>query len=750
MVSTYLFRIARWCFFHRRRVLAAWLVLVAAMIAVAVASGGKTNDEFTIPGTESQRVTDLLEVKLPTLSGAQTTVVFATPPGTKVTDSGPRAGIEQAMANLAKVPGVAQATDPFQGGGPISQNGQVALGNLQWSGQPPDIKDSTLDQAKKAVAPAQAAGVEVEYNGSVYPGWRVVPSELPEIVGLIVAFIILLITFGSLVAAGMPIMTAVIGVVTIVMVVTALAAVMTIASTSTTVAIMLGLSCGIDYGLFIIARHRDGVLRGMPPDQAVGLAAGTAGSSVVFAAGTVIIALCGLVVVGIPFLTIMGFAAAGAVLLAMLLSLTLVPAMLGFAGLRIKNFSRFPFGKEHSARIAAQTVQAPEKARGWRWARFVVHHRIPVLVGGVALLVLLALPALKAQLGLPGASSNPKDTTSRKAYDIITANFGPGYNGPLLVVADGVQSQQQVQQITAGLAKQPGVANASALALQNGTSVIRVVPTTGPNYPQTADLVHDLRDNRTAIAAGSGANVLVGGVTASNIDVSSKLSSALPTFLIVVVGLAFILLTFAFRTIWVPIKSIIGFLLSVGAAFGMQVALFQWGWGQTLFDITKSETISFLPIIMIAIIFGLSSDYEVFVVSRIKEDFTKHGEAVEAVRRGAGTASRVVTAAALIMFSIFVAFIVSPTPTIKVIGFSFAAGVFLDAFVVRLTLVPAVMALAKSGFWYHPQWFAKYVPDPDIEGERLQEQLAHHSGVATGLDTDGAVLETGPGTTARD
>jgi putative drug exporter of the RND superfamily len=289
------------------------------------------------------------------------------------------------------------------------------------------------------------------------------------------------------------------------------------------------------------------------------------------------------------------------------------------------------------------------------------------------------------------------------------------------------------------------VAAATPVAQNGSTAVIRVVPTTGPNDTRTATLVHHLRDNRTAIAAGSGANILIGGLTASNIDVSAKLSSALPVFLAVVIGLAFILLTFAFRTIWVPIKSIIGFLLSVGAAFGLTVALFQWGWGQTVFNVTKSETISFLPIIMIAIIFGLSSDYEVFVVSRIKEDFTHTGEAVPAVRRGAGRASRVVTAAALIMFSIFVAFLVSPTPTIKTIGFSFAAGVFLDAFVVRLTLVPAVMALAKSGFWYHPQWFAKYVPDPDIEGERLQEQMAHHEGVATDLDANAAdAAGTGP------
>jgi RND superfamily putative drug exporter len=251
-----------------------------------------------------------------------------------------------------------------------------------------------------------------------------------------------------------------------------------------------------------------------------------------------------------------------------------------------------------------------------------------------------------------------------------------------------------------------------------------VIPKTGPDVKATATLVHHIRDERASIEGTTGAHVLIGGTTASNIDVSSKLSSALPVFLIVVVGLAFVLLTFAFRTILVPIKSIIGFLLSVVAAFGAQVAIFQWGWGKSLFNITPSETISFLPIIMLAIIFGLSSDYEVFVVSRIKEDYTKTGDARGAVERGTGLSARVVTAAALIMFSIFVAFMVTKDPTIKAIGFSFAVGVFLDAFVVRLTLVPAIMAIVRAKLWYHPPWFAKYVPDPDIEGEKLEHKFA--------------------------
>jgi RND superfamily putative drug exporter len=445
---------------------------------------------------------------------------------------------------------------------------------------------------------------------------------------------------------------------------------------------------------------------------------------VVFAALTVIIALCGLTVVGIPFLTVMGLAAAASVAIALLIALTLLPAMLGFAGTRVAKFTRLPLLGAHAARVARRSAADPDSPAGAGWARFVVRHRIPVLVGGVALLGILAIPAAKIQLGLPSGASQSTDNTQRKAYDLTTEGFGAGFNGALLIVAQDVAAPADTQQIAGTLAKMPDVAQVTPLAAQNGTSLIRLIPKSGPNDAATAHLVHTLRDDRAAIEGSTGAHILVGGTTASNIDVSSKLSSALPIFLIVVVGLAFILLTFAFRTILVPIKSILGFLLSMAAALGAQVAMFQWGWGKHLFGITPSETISFLPIIMLAIIFGLSSDYEVFVVSRIKEEYTKDGDARRAVQRGTGLSARVVTAAAMIMFSIFVAFMFTKDPTIKAIGFSFAVGVFLDAFVVRLTLVPAVMAIVRSKLWYHPEWFAKYVPDPDIEGQRLEHELA--------------------------
>ena len=723
-MSTYLYRLAQFAFRRRRLVLAVWIAAAIAAIAIAQASGGKTNDNFTIPGTEAQNASNILSAKLPAFSGGQSTIVFATTNGSgTVTDPAAKAAIESAMTKVKSIPQVSSVVDPFQGK-LVSQSGKVALGQVQWSAKPTEVKDANLNALKVAMKPVQADGVQVEYNGSVYPGWRQVLSEAPELIGLVVAFVILMITFGAFAAAGLPILSAIIGVVTTLMGITAVASVLSIASASTTVALMLGLSCGIDYGLFILSRHRTNLLNGMTPEESVPLAVGTAGSSVVFAGLTVIIALCGLTVVGIPFLTVMGLAAAASVAVALLIALTLLPAMLGFAGMKVATFARLPLLGARAERVARRSAADPDSPAGAGWARFVVRYRLPVLIGAVVLLGVLAIPATKIQLGLPSGASQSTATTQRKAYDLTTEGFGAGFNGALLVVAQGVDSPADTQQIAGALAKMPDVAQVSPLAAQNGISLIQLIPKSGPNDSATTNLVHTLRNDRAAIEGQTGGHILIGGTTASNIDVSSKLSSALPVFLAVVVGFAFVLLTFAFRTILVPIKSILGFLLSMAAALGAQVAMFQWGWGEHIFGITPSQTISFLPIIMLAIIFGLSSDYEVFVVSRIKEEFTKNGDARRAVQRGTGLSARVVTAAALIMFSIFVSFMFTNDPTIKAIGFSFAVGVFLDAFVVRLTLVPAVMAIIRSRLWYHPEWFAKYIPDPDIEGLRLENNLA--------------------------
>ncbi|WP_194907049.1 MMPL family transporter [Catenulispora rubra] len=716
-MSVYLYRLARWCFRRRRTVLGIWLVAVFATVLIAQAGGGKTSNTFTIPGTEAQQVVSVLQQKLPAASGGSTQVVFAVRDGS-VADPAGTAAIDQAVAQLGKLPQVAAVTNPFQAKS-ISPDGKVALATVSYDVAASDVKTSTVDDLDPAVAAARHAGLDVEFSG-VHPQPGAGASS--EAVGLLVALVVLVITFGSLLAGGLPIVTALVGVLISMMGLTALSAVVQIASASTAVATMLGISCGIDYSLFILSRYRAHLVEGHEPEEAAGRAAGTAGSSVVFAGLSVVIALCGLAVVGIPFLTVMGFAAAGTVLVALLIALTLLPAALGFVGHRAARFSRLP-GLRRARKATTTSVTDPTKLTGTRYAAWVVRHRFPVLIVGVLMLSALALPALRIDLGVPGASSEPTSQTDRRAYDLTTAHFGPGFNGPLTVLAEDVTNPAQAQQVATNLGRQPGVAASSVATVTDGIALVTVVPTTGPNDKATTDLVHRIRADRAQFEAGTGTHILIGGVAATNIDVSGKLGSALPVFLITIVGLAFLLLTFAFRTILVPIKSIIGFLLSAAAALGAQVAVFQWGWFKKVFDIEPSQTLSFLPIILLAVLFGLSSDYEVFVVSRIKEHFTKTGDAREAVVHGAGRSARVVAAAALIMASVFASFIFTNDATTKAIGFSFAIGVLLDAFVVRLTLVPALMAIAGERIWYHPKWYAKHVPDPDIEGEKLEEKL---------------------------
>jgi putative drug exporter of the RND superfamily len=729
-MSRYLSRLGRFSFRHRRAVLAAWLLVLGLAAALAVVSGGKTSDTFTVPGTQSQQAVDMLQQRIPAFAGASTQVIVVARDGAKVTTTATRDGVEASLAKFRDVPQVAVVSDPFQSRA-VSPNGRAALITVQYAVPVASVQAATLSALDAAAAPARSAGAEVEFSGSVYPGSAVKSSETPELVGIVAGFVILLITFGTVIAAGIPLLTAIIGVGIGLLGITALGSVVTISSASTALAIMLGLSCGIDYALFIASRHRANLLRGMSVEDAVALAVGTSGSSVVFAALTVIVALCGLTIVGIPFLSVMGLAAAGTVAVALLIAITLLPALLGFAGHRVTRFVRLPRTRRrgapgHAAATARRAAADPGSTAGGAWGRFVVRHRVAVLVLGVAFLGVIALPATRLSLGLPAANATPASSTGYKSYALTSEMFGPGYNGPLLVVADLSHATDSgaAQQVTAILRGQPGVVSATQATVQDGAAVIKVIPASGPGDAATASLVQRIRGDAPAIAAQSGARILVGGTTASNIDTSQKLSSALPLFLAVITVLALALLTLAFRTILVPVKSIIGFLLSAFAAFGAEVAVFQWGWARHLLGITPSQTISFLPILMIAIIFGLSSDYEVFLVSRIKEEFTRTGDATAAVEHGTGLSARVVSAAALIMFTVFAAFMFGGNVTIKAVGFSLAVGVLLDAFVVRLTLVPAVMSLAGSRIWYHPRWFARHVPDLDIEGARLEPDAA--------------------------
>lgn len=724
-MSRFLFTLGAASFRRRWLVLGTWLAVLLGVALAFVGFRGEPSDNFSIPGTESQRAVEQLQQNLPEYSGAQTQITFAAPQNLAVTDPRFAAPIDQAVQTLNAIPDIAAAAGPNQTK-QISPDGRIALGTVQWKAPIGEVSDGALTELENAMKPVQDAGLQVEYSGAVFPGYKVAVPHLPEIIGIGAAFLILLITFGAVVAAGLPIVTAAIGVGIGALGIFVVAAFVDMPTASLSLALMLGLSCGIDYALFILNRYRNNLLLLMPRQKAAGLAVGTAGGAVVFAALTVIIALCGLAVVGIPFLTYMGISAAVSVLIAMLIALTLLPALFGFAGGKVAKFIEPPLQPGRPKEVAQVAAYTPQRTMGAAWARFVVRFRKPLLLGGSAALIVIGLPSLGMHLGLPSGSSQPESNTSRQAYDLTAEHLGPGFNGPLLVVADLTgATPDAAQTIASNIAREDGVVAATPAGGDQRTAVIQVIPETGPNDTATADLVRQIRADRDAIQADTGATFLVGGNTASNIDTSDKLAAALPVFLVVVVGLAFILLTIAFRAALVPITSIVGFLLSVFAAMGVQVAIFQWGWGADLLGVTPGETISFLPIIALAIIFGLSSDYEVFVVSRIREELSNtdsDSAALDAVRSGVGLSARVVTAAALIMFGVFIAFLAAGDPIIKSVGLTLAVGVFLDAFVVRLTLIPAVMAMLGDRMWSRSKWFDRYVPDLDIEGTALESE----------------------------
>ncbi|MFE7742838.1 MMPL family transporter [Nocardia sp. NPDC057455] len=732
-MSRYLFALGRTVARLRWWVVAVWLVLLACAIGFAAVSGGKTTDNFTIPNTESQDAVSLLKQQMPAYSGAQMQVVFATPGSIKVTDSQPSAEIEQVMAGMRGLAQVATVVDPFEAK-TISPDQRVALGSVQFSVPVGDVTEETLDGVDHLAVPARAAGLEVEFSGAVYPGFTAEIPETPEILGIAAAFVILLITFGAVVAAGLPIVTALIGVAIGLTGILGVAAFVDVPAAATSLALMLGLSCGIDYALFILSRHRHNIVLGLAAGESIPLAVGTAGSSVVFAAVTVIIALCGLAVAGIPFLTVMGLTAAGAVLVAMLVALTLLPALLGFAGETVARFVSPPLHPGRPEEVARIAAYEPERTVGHSWGRFVTRYRLPLLVLGTGVLIVLAIPVTRIHLGLPSGESQPESSTAHKAYELVSRSFGPGFNGPLLMVTDlsRATAPDAARTLMDRLRAEPDVAAVQPAGSGDGLLLIQVVPTTGPDDEATAQLVTRLRDNRDRIEANTGATFLIGGTTAANIDTSNRLAEALPIFLLVVVGLALVLLTIAFRTVLVPLSSIAGFILSVFAALGVQVAVFQWGWGAGFFVVTQAQTLSFLPIIILAIIFGLSSDYQIFVVSRIKEEYSRTGDATGSVQNGVAHSARVVSAAALIMFAVFVAFTWVDNPVVKPLALTLAIGVLLDAFVVRLTLVPAVMALVGERMWYHPRWFGRYVPDLDIEGTELDKECTASAVRATG------------------
>ena len=605
-MASILYRWGRVAFTHRGRMLLFWVALLAVIAACGIAFQGPTSSTFSIPGTEGQRAIDLLNQKFPGTGGTTATIVFAVPAGQTLTGLRTQAAVRQTLALARKAPQVENVTDPFTDG-TLSSNKSIAYANVTYPVSVDNVTSAAADALANSAGPARAAGIQVEFGGGVVTSSSGTLSA--EAISLILAYIILAVTFGSLLAAGVPLLMAVVGVGLGVLGLTALSGTVAESSTSPVLAIMLGLAVGIDYSLFIVSRHRQQLADGMVPLESAGRAVATSGSAVIFAGLTVVIALAGLSIVNIPFLTVIGLAAAGTVAVSVLLAISLLPAVLGFFGPRM--------GKGIFRRQGA-----PPARMALGWARFVTGRPLPVLLVSVALLVLLALPALHLRLGLPGANTQPTSSTERRAYDLLTTGFGPGFNGPLTIViyapSKDSKAVAKAEQVLVGL---PDVA-AVGQPVRNkagDVTIVGVVPRSAPDSKATEDLVSLVRAKAAPLHAQSNVEMLVTGTTAVNIDVSNKVGAALPLFAAVVVILALILLGLAFRSILVPIKAVLGYLLSISASLGVAVSVFQDGHFASLLGVPSTgPIISFLPVILVGILFGLAMDYEVFLVSRMR------------------------------------------------------------------------------------------------------------------------------------
>jgi len=765
MLGKKLHNLGAFAFSHPWRFVAFWVALIAILGVLALQFIQPTSSAISIPGTDAQKAIDRADALFPSSGKGTGRIVFKAADGKKIADY--KTQITDLSTKIATVDGVSAVIDPFSQPTFISESGTIAYEQVQLKESTGSITPETLDAINTAVNAARTNGLEVESAGDLITR---TPGEIlgiGEITGVLLALIVLFITLGSLVAAGMPLITAIVAISVSMAGLFSLSKLIEINATTPVLAVMLGLAVGIDYSLFIINKYRRLALDGYSYKDAAARAIGTAGNAVIFAALTVVIALAALSIVNIPFMTLMGLSGAGTIAIAALVSISLVPAMLGIVGRRV-------FSKKLRTKVETAQAQGAKKIHSvnpnsvwFKWGLKITKHPIIALVISIAIIGVIALPVKDLQLGLPTDQYAATSSTQRKAYDLLTEGFGVGFNAPLTVVVEGLPavtdtdratirtqliaaaSQQgmttlpttaaeqaaasaklnatveqyaklaQLNKVAENIAKVANVDQAlPAAAIDNGTAgIIQVIPDSAPADKATAALIEKLRntDEQKTLTGSDKITLSVTGATALQNDINSKLGAALPQYLIVVVGLSLILLIVAFRSILVPVKATIGFLLSVLAMFGSLVAVFQWGW----FGLSDAPgpIISFIPIISIGIIFGLAMDYEFFLVSSMHEAYMQTKNAKDAVARGFGVGSKVVTAAAIIMISVFAGFITNHDQTIQSIGFGLAVGILVDAFLVRMTIVPAVMTLLGNAAWWIPKWLDKRLPNISIEGE---------------------------------
>ncbi|TQS17579.1 MMPL family transporter [Microbispora hainanensis] len=756
-MAVFFYRVGRWAFRRRRLVGVLWVgvLLVVGFLGVRAPSSG--DEALRMPGTESQQAFDLLAERFPGTNpeAAEARLVFQASDGRQVTATADKAAIEKALDTLEGSAQVDSVSDPFTSGA-VSKDGTMAYSRINYTVGADDLTQEAKQTLQAAADQARDAGLTVEFGGTALLTQPQTGAST-ELIGLGVAAVVLFLTLGSVIAAGLPLMTALVGVLISLMGIFALARPLGLTSTVSILSLMLGLAVGIDYSLFITSRFRDERARGREPAEAAGRAVGTAGSAVVFAGATVFVALAGLSVVGVPELTKMGLASAGTVLISVVIALTLVPALFGFFGDRLLpravrrslgagrshlrgrrstgiggTVANEPFAPNVAGTAAAGSSTAYGKRPGIavRWARFLVRRRLAALLVGVIGLGVAAVPAFSLELGIPGDESKPVTNTQRRAYDLLSEGFGPGFNGPLTVVVDASQAadaQAAADTVARTVRDVDGVVSVGAPVFNpaKDTAVLTAIPASAPNTDETRDLVHHIRSAVDAVEDDTHTSIAVTGRTAVIVDVSESIYGALVIYLAVIIGFAVILLLVVFRSILVPLKAALGFLLSVGAAFGVVVAVIQWGWASSLFGIDQTGPVmSIIPIFVIGVVFGLAMDYEVFLVSRMREEYVHGATGEDAIVTGFRHSGRVVTAAAIIMISVFAGFIGIAQTNIRTTGLGMAAAVTFDAFVVRMAIVPAVLALFGDRAWKLPRMLDRVLPNVDVEGRSLDAYLS--------------------------
>jgi putative drug exporter of the RND superfamily len=711
-----LYAIGRFCSRHHYPTIAAWIVLAIALVAISSAAGSKTSENLTLPGTDSTTATELLEDNLPQQAYGSNPLVLEASSG-KLTDPKYAKPVAEVGKRLEALPDVNSAVSPLtpQGAQFLSKDRTVGYFPVVLSVGPGEIDEEDAEAILDAAAPAKAAGLHAAVGSYVGQQLSKPATETSEAIGLAAAVIILLFAFGTATAMMLPIVSAVIGLACALSIIRLLEHVLEVPGVAATLATMIGLGVGIDYALFIVTRHKLQLSEGMEIRESIARATATAGGAVVFAGFTVVIALCSLAFAGIPLVSTLGFTAAVAVVVAVGAATTLLPAMLGALGPHI-NSLRVRLGK---------TQPDDKEPHGWRrWAERVSGHPWAATAVAMLILVVLAIPIFQLQLGQNDISALPEETTSRQAYDSLNAGFGPGVNGPLLIASE-FSSPAEAKEVLPALQKKVAAAGDVAavseptLDKQGTVAVFTVISKSEPWADETVDLVEGLREQTIPAAlAGTNAASYVGGQTAGYIDLATQISDKLPLMIAIVVALSFIVLLVAFRSLLVPVKAAAMNLLSVAAAYGVVTAVFQLGWGSSLIGLDHSiPIVSFVPLLMFAILFGLSMDYEVFLLTQMREHFEEYGDEKRAVVEGLANTGRVITSAAAIMVCVFTSFVLSGNPVVKEFGVGLAVAIAIDSTVVRCLLVPAVMVLLGKRAWWLPRWMDKVLPHISIEGE---------------------------------